>query len=655
MRVFGFVSCLLALPLVAQVPTIEQSLSFRSASGPRISPDGRLVAYLVQDTNWEDNSFDTQIWIYNTPTQERYPLTSGKKSASNPEWAPDSRRLAFLSDRDGKRQIYLISPSGGEAIALTRDDAGVTNFQWSRDGKHIAYTAPGPDPKTRKERKDKYGEFEVVQGDYRMSQLWVVDVPAESASLAKDKPKADVLTEGQSFSIEGFEWSPDSQTIAFTAGRDPDLSSSGTVDLYTLQLATRQIKKLVDWKGPERNPIWSPDGKQLAFETANQQEYYYYKNSRIAVIAADGGAARVLSAEFDENPRLIGWGPQGIFFQALSRTRSFVYRIDAAGGAASRVLGNDTLSVASASFTPDFKKVAFEAAAPNEFFEIYSSDLEPFQPRVLSNVSDQYKPYKLATRELIRWRSNDGTEIEGVLIKPATYDPAKKYPLLVVIHGGPTGIDRPYRAADRYYPVEQFAAKGALILRPNYRGSAGYGEAFRSLNVRNLGVGDAWDVLSGVEFLASKGLIDPNRVGAMGWSQGGYISAFLTCSSDRFRAISVGAGISDWMTYYVNTDIHPFTRQYLQATPWSDPDIYKKTSPISYVKSARTPTLIQHGELDKRVPIPNAYELHQALQDLNVPVKLYVYKGFGHGITKPKEQRHIMEQNYEWFSKWVWE
>jgi dipeptidyl aminopeptidase/acylaminoacyl peptidase len=172
--------------------------------------------------------------------------------------------------------------------------------------------------------------------------------------------------------------------------------------------------------------------------------------------------------------------------------------------------------------------------------------------------------------------------------------------------------------------------------------------------VRNLGVGDAWDVISGVDYLVEEGMVDRDRVGAMGWSQGGYISAFLTCSSDRFKAISVGAGISDWMTYYVNTDIHPFTRQYLHATPWEDPEIYRKTSPISYVLSAKTPTLIQHGDQDRRVPIPNAYQLYQALRDRNVPVRLVVYKGFGHGINKPKEQRHLMEDNYEWFSRYLW-
>jgi len=235
------------------------------------------------------------------------------------------------------------------------------------------------------------------------------------------------------------------------------------------------------------------------------------------------------------------------------------------------------------------------------------------------------------------------------------YDPNKKYPLLVIIHGGPTSISTPSPTPSYVYPIIQWLNKGALILRPNYRGSAGYGEKFRSLNVKNLGVGDSWDVLSGVKYLESKGIIDGDKVGSMGWSQGGYISAFLTTNSNKFKAISVGAGISNWMTYYVNTDIHPFTRQYLKATPWSDKEIYEKTSPMTNINNASTPTLIQHGEFDKRVPTANAYELFQGLQDNGVETKLIIYKGFGHGINKPKERLAATWHNWQWFAKYIWE
>ena len=635
----------------SQTPTVEQSLNMKSVSGPRISPDGRYVAYQVQKTNWEENAFETEIWIARVDTGETYRLTNSKKSNSNPVWSPDSKRLAFISDRDGKRQIYIIAPAGGEAIQLTNVETSVSGMSWSPDGSSIAFTASDPESKARKDRKERYGEYEVVQGDYSFTHLWTIGV---SSGTSEKKAEPVRLTDGSSFTVNGFSWSPDSKRIAFSAAKDPDLSSSATGDVYVITVADKSFKRIVDTAGPDGNPVWSPDGRQIAYQTANGREFFYYANSYIAVTPAEGGPRQVLTEVFDESPGIIEWARDGIYFGSLQKTASHLFRLDPASKAIEQISKPAEYGASQFSFTSDYKHVAFVGAGANDYPEVYISQVKQFQPKRLTTMSDQMKEFRLAKREVIQWKSTDGTPIEGVLIKPAGFDPAKKYPLLVVIHGGPTGVDTPVVRADRYYPIEMFAAKGALVLRPNYRGSAGYGEKFRSLNVRNLGVGDYWDVISGVDHLISQGIVDRDRVGAMGWSQGGYISAFITCSSDRFKAVSVGAGISDWMTYYVNTDIHPFTRQYLKATPWDDAEIYRKTSPISYVKNAKTPTLIQHGELDKRVPIPNAYELRQALEDRGVPVKMVVYKGFGHGIDKPKQQRSVMEQNYDWFVQWIW-
>ena len=640
-----------AVECAAQTPSIEQSLNLKSASAPSISPDGRYVAYQVQKANWEENAFETELWIAVTSTGALYQLTNSKKSNTSPRWSRDSKRIAFVSDRDGKRQIYLIAPDGGEAVPLTSLENGVSSIEWSPDGRRIAFTAADPETKARKERKEKYGEFDIVQDEYAFTHLWTIDVPIAAGDK---KPEPVRLTEGSSFSVAGFSWSPDSMRIAFSAAKDPDLGSSDTSDIYTLSVGDKVIKKIVDTKGPDGNPVWSPDGTQIAFQTANGREFFYYANSYIGVIPAAGGTPRVVSESFDESPGLIDWSPDGIYFSALKKTSAHLFRLKPATGVIEQVSSSAGFGSSQFSFTTDFKQAAFIGAGANDYPEVYLSSLKSFQPKKLTAMRDQLKDFRLATREVIQWKSTDGAQIEGVLIKPVGFDPSKKYPLLVVIHGGPTGVDSPVVRGDRYYPIEMFSAKGALILRPNYRGSAGYGEKFRSLNVRNLGVGDYWDVISGVDHLIGQGIVDRDRVGAMGWSQGGYISAFITCSSDRFKAVSVGAGISDWMTYYVNTDIHPFTRQYLKATPWDDAEIYQKTSPISYVKNAKTPTLIQHGELDKRVPIPNAYELRQALEDRGVPVKMIVYKGFGHGIDKPRQQRAVMEHNYEWFSRWIW-
>lgn len=644
-----FTSLLTLTTAQAQTPTIDQSIAMKSVSNPQLSPDGKWVAYTVTRTNWDENAYDTDIWLVNTATSERFQLTRSKKSNSSPSWSPDGRWIAFLSTRDDKSQLYLISPYGGEAKPLTKFETGVNSFKWSPSGKQLIFTATVPDAKADKDRKDKYSDYEVVRDDYKMVHLYLLD------SLDSDKPASPKpLTKGIGFSVGSFSISPDGRKIAFDATRNPDLINGHTSDLYLLTLGDTTTRKLVALKGPDTNPVWSPDGKQLAFNTANENEAYFYSNRLIAIVSAEGGSPKLLSNAFDENANLLEWTPSGILFSGFQKTSSHLFRLDPATQKIDQLTKPDNLLASQFSFSKDYRQVAFLAAQPNQYAEVQTSTLPVFAPKSLTDMGTQLAPYKTATREVVSWKSIDGATIEGILVKPANYDPSRKYPLLVVIHGGPTGIDLPSISPDRYYPVELFAAKGALVLRPNYRGSAGYGSSFRALNVKNLGLGDYDDVISGVDFLINKGMVDKDKVGAMGWSQGGYISAFITTYSDRFKATSVGAGISNWATYYQNTDITPFTRQYLQGTPWDNADIYQKTSPISYVNRAKTPTLIQHGELDRRVPIANAYELRLALEDKGVPVKMVVYKGFGHGITKPKSMRQVMEENYRWFSKYIW-
>lgn len=544
---------------------------------------------------------------------------------------------------------------GGEAQQLTKMENGVNSFMWSPDSMRFAISAEAPETKAMKDRKETFGEYHVLHADYEMDHLWLVDLPKVDAAGRASKP-ADpkLLTPGDAFSVGDFSFSPDGARIAFSAQRDPDLISGFSADIYTVTVADGKVKKIVDTPGPDTNPQWSPDGRQIAFATAAGSKYFFYTNARIAVVSSDGGTPQVLTAAFDENADLLRWAPEGIYFSALQKTNSSLFLLDPAAKVVKQIALPGTEIAEQFSFSQDFKQVAYQGAAANQYAEIYTSSLPPSFPVKLTHAGDQLAGFETAKREVIHWKSGDGATIEGVLYKPENFDPSKKYPLLVVIHGGPTGIDQPTVRADHYYPMERFVAKGALILRPNYHGSAGYGEAFRSLNVRNLGVGDYADVISGVDYLIAQGLVDKDRVGSMGWSEGGYISAFITTSSDRFKAVSVGAGISDWMTYYANTDITPFTPQYLHGTPWDDPEVYRKTSPISYIAKAKTPTLIQHGGADRRVPIANAFELRQALEDHGVPVKMVIYDGFGHPINKPKQQRAVMEENENWFDHYIW-
>jgi dipeptidyl aminopeptidase/acylaminoacyl peptidase len=633
-------------------PTIDDLISLKRAGSPVISPDSRFVAYTVRQTNWDDDRYDTQIWLANVQTGATRQLTSAPKSSTAPAWSPDSRRLAFGSDRADKRQIYLIDPSGGEAEKLTSSEEGVGSFKWSPDGSTIAFTATDPAGPAMKEREKTYGQFDVIGQEHRMTHLYLIDVATKTAKR---------LTNGN-FTVGSFEWSPDGRQIAFDHRINPANANGGTADISIVTVADGSVRALVTQNGPDTSPVWSPDGTRIAFESAMANPSFFYTNSVIATVPATGGPIETLSAAFDENPSLIAWKTAGIFFSASERTSSFLFRLDPSSKRATKLAPADGWIGSGFSLTATADQTAFVNASATAFPEIYVSGLAAgaAAPKKLTSLGAQAAAWGQPSREVITWKSQDGASIEGVLHKPVGFTSGRRYPLLVVIHGGPTGVSRPIPfASASTYPIDVWLTRGVLVLEPNYRGSAGYGEKFRSLNVRNLGVGDAWDVLSGIDQLIAQGLVDSARVGAMGWSQGGYISAFLTThDSARFKAISVGAGISDWMTYYVSTDITPFTRQYLGATPWDDPKVYALTSPITYIKGARTPTLIQHGAADQRVPPPDAFELYRGLLDQGVTTKLIIYKGFegvGHGPSKPKSSRAVMQHNLDWFDQYFFD
>ncbi len=639
-------------------PTVDQVLSLNRVASPEISPDGRWVAYTVRQTNWDENAYETQIWLADTmassSSSATRQLTNAKKSSQSPAWSPDGSRLAFISDRTDKRQIYMIDPQAGESDALTSLEDGVDRFAWSPDGKSIAYTATEPKPAAIKDREKKYGELQVVEQDYRMTHLFVIDIGTRATRT---------LTSGP-FTVGSFEWSPDGRTIAFDHRVNSSPGSSRSADISIVTVADATVRKLVTQDGPDEHPVWSPDGSRIAFETSMANPAFYYTNGLIATVPANGGTPTILSSSFDEDPSIVAWKPNGIFFSASQRTYSYLYRLDPDTKTVTKMSPVDQTVNSGFSMTKDGSAYACLRADAKAMSEVYvtyvpSGSSRTAEGKKITDMNAQAASWATGTLEVVSWKSQDGAAIEGVLHKPIDFDPSRKYPLLVVIHGGPTGVSRAVPVTSTIYPIDVWVPRGVLVLEPNYRGSAGYGEKFRALNVRNLGVGDAWDVLSGVDSLIARGIVDPAKVGVMGWSQGGYISAFLaTHDAERVKAISVGAGISDWMTYYVNTDIHPFTRQYLKATPWDDPGIYAKTSPITYIKQARTPTLIQHGATDQRVPLPNAYELYQGLLDNKVPTKLIVYQGFGgigHGPSKPKSHRATMEHNLEWFDQYLFQ
>jgi dipeptidyl aminopeptidase/acylaminoacyl peptidase len=681
-------ACCVLLPLASSAegdsPTIpggvdfKQVLSLASVGSPSVSPDGSAVVYTVRSTDWENNRYDTEIWMARRGS-EPFQLTRSKETSStNPSWSPDSKAIAFMSSRGDGRQIQWMRHDGGEPIQLTAVEEGIDDFEWSHGGASLAVVITDPPrPDAEKEQK-AYGDFAVEDADSQMSHIWVLDVGAalegggdialpaekdddESAGEEDETDSADEeeepspwrrLTGGDEFTVGSIAWSPDDSAIAFAHSADTRIESFEHTDISIVDVANGEVRPLVALEGYESGPRWSPDGQWILFHTADGANPYY-GNTELAKVPAAGGEVEVLTADFDEDIQAIAWLDEGILFRALDKTYRKLYLWTDTGPR--EVVDQAPRGVFGVDVSPDGSVIAFTGADPDSLTEVFRAEGPDFRAERLTDMTAATSGWQTGTREVIEWQSRDGATIEGVLIKPDNFDPSVKHPLMVIIHGGPTGISTPSLVYGYVYPVQQWLAKGAVVMMPNYRGSAGYGGAFRELNVRNLGVGDAWDVLSGVDHLVDQGFIDEKRMGSMGWSQGGYISAFLTTSSDRFAAISVGAGISNWMTYYVNTDIHPFTRHYLKGTPWSDPEVYAKTSPMPHINKASTPTLIQHGEFDRRVPTPNAYELYQGLQDVGVDTELVIYKGFGHGITKPKERLAAVWHNWQWFARYLWD
>ncbi len=671
MKKFLF-SYLILLPIIGftqSLPTFEEVISLRGVGGVTISADGRNVAFTIQTTDWLENRYDNEIWLSKNGGKPFQATNTFKSSSNSPAFSPDGNWIAFLADRGNKTQIHVMRMDGGEARVVTKEEEGISSFEWHPSGTKFILQKVDED-KTKKDRVARYGAYETDDQDFRLSHLWQIDFKPEMLDPSEtpcyetvdslrvragcaELPKAKRLTEGN-FTVTSFITSPDGTKVAFTQQPDPLINSSVKSDISILDLTNMKITSLVANPSSDGLEDWSPDSKEILFVTnESDTTSNFYKNAKLFAITLSTKATRQLAKELDEDLGGFTWKTSGIYCALWNKTKRPIYRIDPKTGSHSVFL-NTPKQILGLAFSKNGERFAFTGRNGDQLTEVFVSAITSPKPEKITEMTVQTANWKVAQSEVVSWKSKDGAIIEGVLHKPKDYDASRKYPLMIVIHGGPTGIDTPSPVPGYVYPILQWLDKGCLVLRPNYRGSAGYGEAFRSLNVKNLGVGDAWDVLSGVDYLESKGLIDKTKMGCMGWSQGGYISAYLTTNSDLFKAISVGAGISNWMTYYVNTDIHPFTRQYLKATPWNDEEIYKKTSPMTNINRARTPTLIQHGELDKRVPIANAYELLQGLRDNNVPSELIVYKGFGHGINKPKERLAATWHNWQWFNKYVW-
>ncbi|KAA0547096.1 S9 family peptidase [Bacillus sp. BGMRC 2118] len=625
---------------------IQELLSIPTLSSLHISEDGQNVAFVKTTADWNNNVYRNHIWTYERNKGQCYALRNDIEGIS-PLWSPDSRYLAYVRSVDGENQIFIESLVGGSRVQITDVEEGVSTFKWDPAGKGVYYLAPSKESENSKNRKEMYGDFQHIGKAYQNHCLYYIEL-ANDMKISKYQ-----LTDGNDFHIQEFDISPNGEQVVLLATPSSNREDEQNGELFLLDPKTKTLHKLEGNKVVGGSLCFSPDGTKLCYTASLLEKEHYQshiRDSTVEIYHLTSGERKQPLSDFDSTVTPLRWTTQGILIMWQDQT-NYLIGLLSEDGSVEMLSETENCCTMDASITLNGEHLSYSKAMTNETFEVY------FDNQKITNENHIFIGRHTCKREVISWKSNDGLEIEGVLSKPVNFDSTKKYPLLVLIHGGPNWASFPIHSGcfNEKYPVEQFIEKGFIVIEPNYRGSTGYGNEFLKANYRKLGIGDYDDVISGVDYLVDKGMADNDRVGVMGWSQGGYISAFCSTYSDRFKAISVGGGITNWMTYYTNTNLPQFTRMYLGDTPWNDPEIYAKTSPMNYIRSACTPTLIQHGEMDKGVPTPNAYELYRGLRDQKVETELVIFKGMGYSANQPGVNLAIMNQNLMWFSHYILE
>lgn len=621
-------------------------LKIRGVSAPRISPDGSRVAYVVGETKTEkDKEWKTtnQIWVVPTAGGTPRQYTRAEKNATAPEWSPDGSMIGFLTDRekDSERQVWMMMADGGEAWAVTSHKGGVSGFRFSPDGKHLVLTATDQPGKEEEDRKKVKDDPIVIDRDIKMSHLWLWNI---------EKKEGKRLTEAADFTVSDPQWSPDGTRIIYTTRPTPKADDGGLSDLWMITIANGEKKKIVAGDGSSDSARWSPDGKWIAY-TGSPDADSGVSTTFLYLIPADGGTPKQVTPKFDLSVGTPVWSRDGrtIYFSTNVLQAIEVYSLNVATGAVNQ-LSKRGGSTGITEISRDGKTIVGTMSAAGRPGELYRTAPNYASLTPLTDHNSWLKDYSLANTEVVKWKSKDGTEIEGLLTKPIGYETGKKIPLLLNPHGGPTGA-----SINSFNGTAQvLAANGFAVLQPNFRGSTGRGLAFAQANKNTWGKGDYDDCMTGVDAMITAGLADPDRLGAFGWSYGGYMTFWILTQTDRFKAVSPGAGLSNIYSMYSQNDIQRYLRWfYSDKAPWDATDLYWDRSPMKYVKNVKTPTMILHGQADTRVPLAQAQEFYMALKEMKVPVEFVVYPREGHGFNEPRHQMDRVQRYVRFFAKYL--
>ncbi|HEX6135507.1 MAG TPA: S9 family peptidase [Longimicrobiales bacterium] len=637
-----------ALPLLAQSAprtiTPGEILRAPTFGSYVLSPDGRQVLFTRSDRDTVAFEATSHIYLHDIADGRTVQLTNSPKGEARPTWLRDGRVL-FRSDRDGDNTAWVISPTGGEAQRFVEDE-DAPNGELSPDYTRIAFSesTDRPDKKEWDERVKRKDDGYYAEHKLTWTHVWVYDVATG---------KKTQLTTGE-FDHNDPTWSPDGRWIAYvsnrsnTTARDPAYSNNS--DIYLVPADSGAPRQLTTNSGPDRSPSFSPDGRFIAYLSSDRPNNSADQND-VKVLALDGGTPINLTADYDFSVSSIEWSKDGrsIYISAAEGLTQRLYRVPARGGALTRIDFGDGFVFGGFSQSGDGSKWLVTGSTLNEPGLVYLTDTDGRRPRRILEENDRLADFRIARAEPLTWKGADGWDIEGVLHYPLDYQPGVRYPLILQVHGGPHG-----RFTSSFNTGAQtWAARGYAVLQSNPRGSSGRTFEFSNANVNDWGGKDFIDIMNGVDHVIAMGVADPDRMAIMGGSYGGFMTFWAITQTDRFKAAIGHAGISDWYSFYGQTDIPNLLEFGFGGMPTQSKPTYERWSPVEYAANVSTPLLITHGEQDRRVPISQGEQYFRTLKKLGRTVEFLRYPREGHGIGEPLHRLHLDSEQEKWFARFV--